>query len=504
MNRRHFLSVAGSSVLSACSARRPHRALPGVIVESYRSAPNSLDPTAAFSDVAHEMFGRIYSGLLRYDAEGKLAPDLAREYTVSPEAVHLRIAENATWHDGRPVVAADIVESLRRYGSSDYPFSSNFGAIGAVDASRWPQVAIHLRHPSFAILHALTARVVPAHVRDLRENPVGCGFYRVVDRHADDLKLRAHAGYHGVPASIETVHCRTVPDPTTQYLELLAGETDVAEISADLHREASSDSALLPRLRLFSIQSKAIEFLFFNVQRIADKILRQAIASCVDRDEMVRYLYWGNGRVVDSPFLNPFNTQARMVGPNPDVARALLKRAGYDRTPVGVKRRDGTQVEFSIIYNADSVKRGQVAQVVRQSVLRTLGIQARVVPLERGLFETLLFRRDYDCAVYGFSFSADPDDVGNLYLSGSENNVTGFKSSDVDELLARARDLLPGDVKSGCYAEIERILTEELPALPLLSYNFPIAVSRRISLSPPSIIGDTYRFTRDQNLWRLA
>ncbi len=508
MRRREFLAAATAGLLSCC--RRTRRGSSsssggGGIVEVYRSAPESFDPTIAFSDVAYELFGRIYSGLLRYDGEGRLVADLALNYESSSDAIRLILRETAKWHDGRPVIAADIIETMRRYSSKDYPFSAPFASIGKVDVARWPEVVLRLNRPSFALLHALTARVLPSHISDLGASPIGCGFYKVQDRFTESLTLRSHPSYYGQPAMIDRVECRTVPDPMSQYLQLLSGDADLAELSADFQRAALRDPKIVDHIRVFSVPSKAIEFLFFNVRRIADPALRQAIAQSINRDDILRYLYWGNGRVVSSPFLEAEWNDPEVTGPayDPRMAASLLDSAGYDRRG-GTLSRAGSRIRLTILFNADSTKRGQIAQVIAQSLTEKLGIDARVQGMERGLFERLFFRGDYECAVYGFSFAADPDDVGNLFRSDSEYNVSGYADKDVDDLFARGRDLQKGEEKRECYRLIQRILAKDLPSVPLLSYNIPIGVSRRIDVRAPSIIGDTYRFTREENLWRLV
>ncbi len=463
------------------------------MVESYRSAPESLDPVAAFSDVAHEMLGRVYSGVLRYDGTGRLAPDLAIRYEATPEKVSLRFSSDVVWHDGRRLTPADVVETISRYSSDEYPFSAPFKTIGRVDVATWPDVTLHLDRPSFAILHALTSRVLPAHVKDLDHTPIGTGFYRVGNRDADSITLLANPSYHRHPALIPTVCCRTVPDPTTQYLELAAGSTDLSEISMDLLREAEGDPDMVSRVRVLSVPTRAVELLFFNMNRLPSLSVRRMIARCVNREEIVRYLYWGRGRVVDSAFLDPEWEEDDVTVP------------GFD-PPSGSAGRDlqSLPARLAILYNSESSKRGQIAQVIQQSLIDHLGIEAVVLPLERGLFEKRLFSGDFDCAIYGFSFSADPDDVGNLYRSNSEYNVSAYRNRDVDDLFAKAADLLPGEEKRRCYGLIQRTICDDLPSLPLLTYSIPMGVSRRLTIVAPAIVGDTYRFTREQNLWTFA
>ncbi|MGI8854112.1 MAG: peptide ABC transporter substrate-binding protein [Thermomicrobiales bacterium] len=54
------------------------------------------------------------SGLLQYDPDFNLVPDLAESYTNSGPVFTFKIRKGATWSDGQPIKAGDFVYSLRR------------------------------------------------------------------------------------------------------------------------------------------------------------------------------------------------------------------------------------------------------------------------------------------------------------------------------------------------------------------------------------------------------
>src|SRR5205823_4912048 len=54
------------------------------------------------------------SGLLRYDVDFNLLPDLAESYTNNGPVFTFKIRKGATWSDGQPITAKDFVYSVRR------------------------------------------------------------------------------------------------------------------------------------------------------------------------------------------------------------------------------------------------------------------------------------------------------------------------------------------------------------------------------------------------------
>ncbi|MFD8004140.1 ABC transporter substrate-binding protein [Streptomyces mirabilis] len=77
------------------------------------SEAETLDPASALS--AYEYLGALYNRLVRVDANGDLAPDLAESWEPDAQARTwtFRIREGATFHDGRRLNAADAAYTLR-------------------------------------------------------------------------------------------------------------------------------------------------------------------------------------------------------------------------------------------------------------------------------------------------------------------------------------------------------------------------------------------------------
>ncbi|WP_434097760.1 ABC transporter substrate-binding protein [Streptomyces mirabilis] len=77
------------------------------------SEAETLDPAGALS--AYEYLGALYNRLVRVDANGDLAPDLAESWEPDARARTwtFPIREGVTFHDGRRLTAADAGHTLR-------------------------------------------------------------------------------------------------------------------------------------------------------------------------------------------------------------------------------------------------------------------------------------------------------------------------------------------------------------------------------------------------------
>src|SRR6266508_4514354 len=78
--------------------------------------PRSLDPALSTDVPTGEMVTLLFDGLTQFDADGRLLPALSDRWTTDPKGqryvFHLR--PGVSFHDGRPLVAADVKRSLVR------------------------------------------------------------------------------------------------------------------------------------------------------------------------------------------------------------------------------------------------------------------------------------------------------------------------------------------------------------------------------------------------------
>src|SRR6266852_3913033 len=81
-----------------------------------RSDPRSLDPALSTDVPTGEMVTLLFDGLTRFDPDGRLLPSLSDRWTTDRKGqryvFHLR--PGVSFHDGRPLVAADVKRSFLR------------------------------------------------------------------------------------------------------------------------------------------------------------------------------------------------------------------------------------------------------------------------------------------------------------------------------------------------------------------------------------------------------
>ncbi|MGA9534057.1 MAG: ABC transporter substrate-binding protein, partial [Anaerolineales bacterium] len=87
-----------------------------------------LNPLLDFNNQVDADVDRLlYRGLVRFDSRGTPIPDLAESLSISADTtlVTVSLRQDATWHDGQPVEAADVVYTFSKLKDDGYPGPSD-------------------------------------------------------------------------------------------------------------------------------------------------------------------------------------------------------------------------------------------------------------------------------------------------------------------------------------------------------------------------------------------
>ena len=84
----------------------------GIYTEGLVGNVQRLNPLLSYyNDADRDISSLIYSGLIKFDAQGLPVGDLASNWAISYDGTlyNFAIHQDAKWHDGQPVIADDVV-----------------------------------------------------------------------------------------------------------------------------------------------------------------------------------------------------------------------------------------------------------------------------------------------------------------------------------------------------------------------------------------------------------
>ncbi|MGJ5828112.1 ABC transporter substrate-binding protein [Streptomyces ossamyceticus] len=308
----------------------------------------SWDPTQTASAFCMAANNHIYEGLLDTDP-------LSREpYAALATAVPgdlggtswtFELRPGATFHDGKPVTADDVVfvyERILDPGTQTLAkgfFASWLKEVRKVDA-RTVELVLKFPFPD-GVSRLTLAKIMPQHVfsrpgaweEAVKGKAIGSGPYRQTAHHPkSNTTFEAYADYNGPrPAAFGKMNWLTIVDAAPRVAKI-SGASAGAQI-ADNIPYANIGQLEKGGMTVQGGSGMNNLFLMFNTRHkpFDDVRVRQALHYAVDRDKMIEVALKGHGKPASS-FLdegNPSYRPARTVyGYDPEKAKALLAEAG--------------------------------------------------------------------------------------------------------------------------------------------------------------------------------
>ncbi len=451
------------------------------------SRPVTLDPRYA-TDAASTRINRLlYRRLVDFDDGFKAIPSLATWQRLTP--IHYRFSlgsEGRIFHDGSPLGASDVkatYDSLLAPKTAS-PHRASLEHIEHIEVLDEDTVDFHLRHADVLFPGRLVVGILPAAAmasgHPFHSRPLGSGAFRFLAWPEEGV-LRLHRLADG--QMLEFVH---VPEPTVRALKLLRGEIDM--LQGDLPAELVVWLAERPELDLQRGRGSGFAYLGFNLKDSLTGQLpvRSAIAHALDRPAIIRYLLRGAARPA-SALLPPDHWAGHPNLPtlahDPERARRLLKSAGFDAThPPRITYKTSSD-SFRI----------RLATVI-QHQLAAVGIDVRLQSYDWGTFYGDIKGGRFQMYSLAWIGIQMPDIFRYAFHSGAMPpdgaNRGRLKNARVDQLIEAAEASQSLEQQAGYYRELQYLLLQQLPYVPLW-YEDNVYVARR------EIQG--YRLARDGN-----
>jgi peptide/nickel transport system substrate-binding protein len=436
----------------------------GTYIEGVTSSPQFMEPILAASDVDEDVVRLVFAGLTQFDRDGTVIPDLASFATSADGKVWtFTIRADAKWHDGEPVTAADVLYTVSLVQDKAYvgAFSDAFQGVKAEAVSA--QVVRFTLPEAFGAFAAnTTIPLMPAHsltgvgYNDLARSsfnmrPVGAGPFRVVEADARQVVLTRSADYYKVR-----------PDRTRPYLDRIvlraypsAAEalTAVSRGEIDAIGGLSTGDAVRARgyknMSLYSFPTSDYTALFFNVRPqkaiFRDRVVRQAIATAIDKGRVLDVAADGRGRVADElvpPTSWAYVRDVARYEHSANNARAMLDAADWkDHDGDGIRDKGGVKLAFAISTSDDASRVAAALQIVDDLGQVGIAAELRAVPFNV-LLDKVVSERSYDALLIGITGSGDPDPYPLFHsseIADPGHNFSGYFTLPLDRALENSR-----------------------------------------------------------------
>ncbi|MBX3192502.1 MAG: ABC transporter substrate-binding protein [Labilithrix sp.] len=505
-------SISGSALalaLAACDSGVPApipRAHPesneprrgGTVTSASFGDIRFIDPANVADGLVPMILQQIFAGLVDFDLDGKIKPDLAERWTTEGDGrIHRFVLRRGVrFHDGEEVTADDVKRSVERalHPTAPNPYASYFAGIKGfadftakkkehlegVTVEGSHEITFTLDDPDSTFLPLLAMHMLRPVCRSAGSryadgwHPCGAGPFKLPPGgwdHGREVRLVRHDGYWraGLPY-LDGARFLFHVTVNSQKLKFARGEQDVLRdfLAPDLLK-LQADPRWKPHAE-YEIE-KQIGGIAMNVEMAPfdDVEIRRAVAAAIDREQL-RLIRAGNLRAGTKPVppgVEGYDATLDCQRYDLDAALEHMRRAGYPYDPI--TKTGGYPHVVPYLTYAESLDEA-MAQVFQQQLAK-IGIRLELRLTSYATLLALRGRRKQAAIGPGFwqqdypeaSTFLEPLFHGRSINDADANNWSFYENARFDELVDRARKDPDVEVRRTYYREAQRIVCDEAP-----------------------------------------
>ncbi|USB31668.1 ABC transporter substrate-binding protein [Paenibacillus sp. YPG26] len=481
---------------------------------------NTQDNSASLAPI-----GLLNDALLDVTESAEFIPKLAESIKTKDKLNYtIKLRPDAKWNDGTPFTTADVAFTLKLALHADVETSfklnfieglNDFGKLGkgvkeiaglhVIDKHTF-EIKAKTPIDPLVFNERFGAKVyyLPEHLlkdvdpAKLSTHPyfqkpdVTNGPYRFAAyEQGQYVELTKNEKYYLGAPKIDSIFFKVLP-AANLVAQLQTGEVHMNSLPVGLVPITDYDKVKsFDNVNVTSASASEPAELFFNVEKLPNKKVRQAIAYALNRPLIVEQLLKGQAEIIDGgiPSSHPyFNKDITPYPYDPEKAKQLLQEAGFDSSrklafliPIGNKVRE--QAADILVQNLEAVG----LQIdVQQYDFPTL-----IDKVEKGEHDITIFTRDY---------YIEPSLYFTTYKSDDPESVIRYNNPVVDELIAQGEQEIDEAKRHEIYNRLQEVLHEDVPTLAVYSEKRLQVVSKDVLAGKPLNVG-TFN---NVNEWDLA
>ena len=507
-------ATAATSPTSSTGSETPIKG--GTLVVQGHQEISSLHPDDDGPGVHYVIVRNINEPLVDLDYDYQVVPVLAEKYEAATDGMKytFNLQKNVKYHDGSSMSAADVKFNFEWYKdpASAAIHGTDFAEIGTVDAPDDNTVVVNMSkiNAAFLSLTASEMLIVPKAVlakgKDTYSTAaIGTGPYKVKEwKAAEQTTLEAFDDYWGGRANIDVYREEIVPEGSVRAIALRTGKSDnaywplqaednlkfISEDKFDVNRTAGTAVNHFP--------------LTNEKPALADKIVRQAMITAIDRDSLINNLEKGLA-VKATANLSPavvfyYNPDVKKYEYDPAAAMKLLEDAGYKAGSDGIREKGGVKLSFTVSIITGDQRRRPEAEVVQQN-LKAVGIDMQIEEKPVATILDGLPKGDLDASLFNWTYGVSEPDARATLRSDAAQNFSHYKNPAMDKLLDQGVETIDPNARQKIYQQIQAMIAEDVPFIYVMFWEDIEIFNRRVRGRPEHANNSTYLYANIHKFW---
>lgn len=463
----------------------------GSFSEGIVGEPHYINPLLSQNnDVDRDLVGLIYSGLMKYNEEGKLVPDLAKSYEVSADGLNYTIylKENAKWQDDTPLTAEDVVFTIQVAQNPDYGSLQRINWQGVeVEAVDSHTVILKLKNKYAQFLNNLTLNILPQHIwqdvkpvnfalSDFNLKPIGSGPYKFKKLKKDSTarirsyELESNDNFYDDRPYIDNIELKFYDSEDEMIGEYNKNSIEnMAFVSANNLKKVKFKK----RLNIEELKLPRYFGVFFNqseAKMLSDKNVRLALNYGTNKKDILTKIFDGKSLETNSPMMGEIldiTDDVKKYNYDPDKAKKLLADSGWGNPDdKGVLSNKTEKLTIRLTTPTWS-ELTNVANILKEQ-WANIGVELIIEVLPTQDIQQAITERGYQMILFGEILNIDPDPFPFWHSSQKRSpgqNLALYDNKPVDDLLEKARQTLNQLERMKQYEDFQKLVIEDVPAV---------------------------------------
>ena len=531
MNRRTFvkggLAASAMAALAACGKKggdtsaASGSAAEGGTLNYYINNPSAIDPYDLEEDQGMMVGYQLFDALTTYDfTKSELVGLAAESWDVNDAADEFtfHLVKGAKFHDGTTVTSKSFKQGWERIlnpnTSTEHASAigyhlamvDGYSELSAGEADELKGVTcpdddtlvVKLSQPyadfPYVCMHPALSPVPDCALEDFDTfffAPVGNGPFKMDGKWEDgqQINLVRFVDYsYGEKAKLDGIHFNIQKDVQTAYTEFQAGNLDVAQVPTTQLKDAISQYGesedgytATTGKEVLTGDELSIYYLMLNVndEQLKDKDLRHALSLAINRQAICDTVFEGTrepaGGIVPPGIKGYVENEWADSRYDVDAAKKILD----EKYPADANGK--RNLSIALTYNLDGDHKAVMEMVMAD--WSALGIETSSNTAEwASILSNTYPNADFQVGRLGWI--ADYPIMDNflypLFVTGGDNNYGQYSNADVDKGLLDARAIASDDDRVAKYQEVDKLIAEDMPVIPLFYYKHQMVCSQRV------------------------
>lgn len=531
MNRRTFvkggLAASAMAALAACGKKggdtsaASGSAAEGGTLNYYINNPSAIDPYDLEEDQGMMVGYQLFDALTTYDfTKNELVGLAAESWDVNDAADEFtfHLVKGAKFHDGTTVTSKSFKQGWERIlnpnTSTEHASAigyhlamvDGYSELSAGEADELKGVTcpdddtlvVKLSQAyadfPYVCMHPALSPVPDCALEDFDTfffAPVGNGPFKMDGKWEDGQQInlvRFDDYSYGEKAKLDGVHFNIQKDVQTAYTEFQAGNLDVAQVPTTQLKDAISQYGesedgytATTGKEVLTGDELSIYYLMLNVndEQLKDKDLRHALSLAINRQAICDTVFEGTrepaGGIVPPGIKGYVENEWTDSRYDVDAAKKILD----EKYPADANGK--RNLSIALTYNLDGDHKAVMEMVMAD--WSALGIETSSNTAEwASILSNTYPNADFQVGRLGWI--ADYPIMDNflypLFVTGGDNNYGQYSNADVDKGLLEARAIASDDERVAKYQEVDKLIAEDMPVIPLFYYKHQMVCSQRV------------------------